>query len=104
MATKVSPGEESTMDMRSIHVSRLGGKLFHWAVGAVAGVSVVVAAGERFYATKEELSNVRMDVNSISIKLQENSRQIDAMRGEQLREFGKMETRLQRMEELLLSQ
>jgi hypothetical protein len=91
-------------------VAGIGGKLFNWIVGAVAGILVVLTFGDRLYATKEDLNSVKTEVQLVSSEVQKTKiyleiqgKQIADMKQEQAVAFGKMETNIQRLEEILTS-
>lgn len=90
--------------MKVFQSKEIGSKIFNWGVGAIAGVTIIIAFGEKFYATRDELTEVKMDVRDVSTQLKQTSEQILDLKGSQSKEFGKLETRFERMEEILLSQ
>lgn len=98
------PASESSSSLKVLANREIGTKIFNWAVGAIVGITVIIAFGEKFYATREELTQVKMDVRDVSTQIRIQSEQLIEMRGSQSKEFGKLETRLERMEELILSQ
>lgn len=81
----------------------IGGKIFNWAVGAVAGILVVLTFGDRLYATKEDLNRVEAGLQSVKIYLEVQGRQTTEMKEDQAVAFGKMETNIKRLEEILTS-
>ena len=84
--------------------SMIGGKLFNWAVGAIGGILVVLTFGDRLYATKEDLNNVKTEVQSVRIYLEIQGKQISEMKQDQAVAFGKMETSIKGVEQILTSQ
>ena len=92
---------ESSMDLAPFKV---GSKLANWAIGAIAGIGIIIAAGGKFYATKDELNSARMEIQDVKIRLEIQGKQISDMRDEQMKSFAKMETNFEKMQEILLSQ
>lgn len=84
-------------------VAGIGGKLFNWGVGAVVGILAVLTFGDRLYATKEDLNRVETGLQSVKIYLEVQGKQTAEMKEDQAVAFGKMETNIKRLEEILTS-
>ena len=91
------------MTPKDAQAAGIGGRIFNWAVGAVAGILVVLTFGDRLYATKEDLNRVEAGLQSVKIYLEVQGKQTSEMKEDQAVAFGKMETNIKRLEEILTS-